>query len=189
MNLLKERILADGKVLNGSILKVDSFLNHQIDVNLLNEIGKEFKSIFGSQKVTKILTVESSGIAVACITAQHFGVPVVFAKKASSKNMDLDIYTSVVHSYTRDTTYTMNVSKRFLNESDRILIIDDFLANGNAVLGLNDIIQQSNALLIGVGIVIEKGFQNGGDLLRNQGINVKSLARIHSMHNGILVFE
>ena len=181
MELLKERILKDGNVKAGNVLKVDSFLNHQIDINLLNEIGIEFKKIFFDSKITKILTIEASGIGIACITAQYFNVPVVFAKKSQSKNIDGDVFLSQVKSYTHGMTYDVIVSKKFISRDDNILIIDDFLANGCALSGLADIVRDSGASLAGAGIVIEKGFQEGGKNLREQGIRVESLAIIESM--------
>ncbi|MCR4435956.1 MAG: xanthine phosphoribosyltransferase [Clostridiales bacterium] len=189
MELLKQRIQRDGKVIGKDILKVDSFLNHQIDVQLLNEMGKEFKRMFKDEKITKILTVEASGIGISCITAQYFGVPVIFAKKTESKNLDGETYESEVYSFTRGKTYKIRVSKRYIGPEDRVLIIDDFLANGKAVLGLKDIIGKANALLVGVGIVIEKGFQEGGKILRSQGIRIHSLAIIKSMDSGKIEFE
>lgn len=181
MELLKERILKDGNVKAGNVLKVDSFLNHQIDITLLNEIGKEFKRIFSDSKITKILTIEASGIGIACITAQYFNVPVVFAKKSQSKNIDGDVFLSQVKSYTHGMTYDVIVSKKFISNDDNILILDDFLANGCALSGLADIVRDSGASLAGAGIVIEKGFQEGGKNLRAQGIRVESLAIIESM--------
>ena len=181
MELLKERILKDGNVKAGNELKVDSFLNHQIDITLLNEIGKEFKRIFSDSKITKILTIEASGIGIACITAQYFNVPVVFAKKSQSKNIDGDVFLSQVKSYTHGMTYDVIVSKKFISNDDNILILDDFLANGCALSGLADIVRDSGASLAGAGIVIEKGFQEGGKNLRAQGIRVESLAIIESM--------
>ena len=181
MELLKERILKDGNVKAGNVLKVDSFLNHQIDITLLNEIGKEFKRLFSDLRITKILTIEASGIGIACITAQYFNVPVVFAKKSQSKNIDGDVFLSQVKSYTHGMTYDVIVSKKFISHDDNILIIDDFLANGCALSGLADIVRDSGASLAGAGIVIEKGFQEGGKNLRAQGIRVESLAIIESM--------
>lgn len=186
MELLKQRILKDGQVIGQDILKVDSFLNHQIDVKLFNEIGKEFKKLFDNGKITKILTIEASGIGIACITAQYFDVPVVFAKKSESKNLDVNTYESEVYSFTKAKSYKIRVSKKYLSSSDRVLIIDDFLANGKAVLGLKDIIEQSGASLAGVGIVIEKGFQDGGRTLREMGLNIKSLAIVQSMDSGVI---
>lgn len=189
MELLKERILKDGKVIGNDILKVDSFLNHQIDIELYNEMGKEFKRLFDGEKISKILTIEASGIGIACITAQYFNVPVVFAKKTEARNMDESTYESEVYSFTKAKSYRIRVSKRFIRPEDRVLVIDDFLANGKAVLGLKDIVDQSGAALIGVGIVIEKGFQEGGRLLRSRGLRVESLAVIKSMENGKVEFQ
>ncbi len=189
MELLKRRIRSEGRVINGNILKVDSFLNHQIDARLFNEMGKEFKRIFGGYPVTKILTIEASGIAVACIAALHFDVPVVFAKKTESLNLDNDTYESEVYSYTKARSYKIRVSKRYLNKEDKVLILDDFLANGCAVEGLKDIIEQAEASLVGAGIVIEKGFQDGGNALRRKGVNLHSLAIIKSMEEGKIEFE
>lgn len=181
MKLLEERILKDGIVAPGGVLKVDSFLNHQIDIELYNEIGKEFKRLFADVKVDRILTIEASGIGIACIAAQYFGVPVVFAKKAKSKNIIGDVYTSSVQSFTYGKTYDITVSVKFLHEGENVLIIDDFLANGKAALGLMDIVEKAGAKVSGVGIVIEKGFQKGGAQLRAMGVNVKSLAIVKSM--------
>ncbi len=181
MQLLKDKILKDGKVWPGNVLKVDSFLNHQIDVAFLCEIGKEFKRRFDGCNITKILTIEASGIGIACIAAQYFDVPVVFAKKAQSKNISGDVYTSRVHSFTKDKYYDIIVSKAFLGNGDSVLIIDDFLANGAALVGLSDIVSQAGAELVGAGIVIEKAFQHGGDKLRESGLRVESLARIKEM--------
>lgn len=189
MELLKQRIIKDGTLKEGNVIKVDSFLNHQIDIELLNEIGKEFKARFEAKKIDKILTIEASGIAIAVIAAQHFNVPVVFAKKTESKNLDKDTYESSVYSYTKDKTYTIRVSKKYLKEGENILIIDDFLANGKAAEGLIDIIKQANCNIAGVGIVIEKGFQNGGDSIRNQGIKLESLAIVQSIENGKIMFR
>lgn len=189
MQLLKEKILKYGRVLPNRILKVDSFLNHQIDVSLLNEMGKEFKNIFGSENVTKILTVEASGIGIACIAAQYFNVPVLFAKKHAAGNLDKETYESEVYSYTRGKNYTIRVSKNYLSSEDRVLIIDDFLAKGKALLGLGDIVAKAGAHLVGAGIVIEKGFQEGGKLVRESGINLHSLAIIKSMDKGYVEFE
>lgn len=188
MHLLKEKILAEGKVVGNDIVKVDSFLNHQIDINFLNVIGREFHQRFKEEAVTKILTVEASGIAVACIAAQYFNVPVVFAKKGQARNLDQQTYTSQVYSFTRSTTYNIMVAKSYLSTEDRVLIIDDFLANGRAVMGLIDITKQAGANLAGVGIVIEKGFQEGGTLLRQAGVNLQSLAKIESMAAGKIIF-
>jgi xanthine phosphoribosyltransferase len=186
--LLKQRIMSEGRIIGQDILKVDSFLNHQIDIRLYNEIGKEFKARFSEEKITKILTIEASGIGIACITAQYFDVPVVFAKKTEARNLDSSTYESEVYSFTRSKAYKVRVSKNYLGEADQILVIDDFLANGNAVNGLMDIIGQAGARLAGVGIVIEKGFQDGGRLLRDKGVRVESLAVIKSMADGRVEF-
>lgn len=187
MKLLEERIQRDGIVRAGSILKVDSFLNHQMDISLFIELGKEFSRLFAGNNVNKILTIEASGIGIACITALQFGCPVVFAKKTETKNIAGDVLISQVHSYTHGKLYDVIVSKDFLGPNDRVLIIDDFLANGAALSGLIKLVKDSNALLVGAGIAIEKAFQPGGDLIRSQGIRVESLARIKSMspENGI----
>ncbi len=189
MELLKERIRRDGRIKDGHIIKVDGFLNHQIDISLLNEIGKEFKRIFDGQNITKVITIEASGIAVACLTAQYFDVPIVFAKKSESKNIDGDVYRTSVTSYTRGRDYTVILEKRYLTSEDRILIIDDILATGKAQKGLLDISEQAGATVVGIGIVIEKGFQGGGDKLRGAGYNVQSLAIIDSMENQTLQFR
>ena len=181
MELLKERIRKDGKVKDGNVLKVDSFLNHQIDVKLLEEIGKEFKRLFGNEEVTKVLTIEASGIGIAVETARAFGVPVVFAKKSKTKNIAGEVYTSKVMSYTHGREYDIIVSKDFLGPEDRVLIVDDFLANGAALEGLIQLIKDAGATLCGCGIVIEKGFQPGGKELRKRGINIQSLAIVDSM--------
>lgn len=189
MQLLKDRILKDGKVRPGHILKVDSFLNHQIDVNLMIEIGKEFKRLFNDKPINKILTIEASGIGIACITAQYFNCPVVFAKKSQSNNLDNDLYTTKIQSYTHNKVYDVILSKQYLNENDHVLVIDDFLANGCALKGLIHIIEQSGASLEGVGIVIEKGFQDGGKNIREMGIHLESLAIIDSMSDTSLTFR
>lgn len=189
MKLLEERIIADGKVIGDDILKVDMFLNHQIDVHLLQEIGKEFKRRFDGCNINKILTIEASGIGIACITAQYFSVPVVFAKKGAHKNVGSNVYSSVVHSFTKGTDSNVTVSKDYINKGDRILIIDDFLANGAAVSGLIDIIKQADAELEGVGIAIEKGFQPGRKVLEEKGARVESLAIIEKMGNGSITFK
>ena len=181
MQLLKERILKDGIVKPGNILKVDSFLNHQMDITLINEIGKEFKRRFADCPITKILTIEASGIGIACITAQYFHVPVVFAKKTLGKNIAADVYSTPIKSFTHGKTYDVIVSQEFLNKDDRILIIDDFLAQGCALNGLIELIKSAGAQIVGAGIVIEKAFQQGGDLIRGDGVRVESLARIESM--------
>lgn len=188
MELLKNRILKDGTISSGNILRVDSFLNHQIDVKLLNEVGKELKRRFANENITKILTIEVSGIAIASIAAQYFDVPVVFAKKHQGINSDSDNYESNVFSYTKKQPYSIKVSKKFLSEKDNILIIDDFLASGSAVSGLLDIIEQSKAKVSGVGIMIEKNFQEGRKLIEEKNIHLESLAIIHSIENGVVEF-
>ena len=188
MELLKQRILKDGTVKPGNILKVDSFLNHQMDIGFLNEIGKEFKRRFEGQPINKILTIEASGIAIACIAAQYFDAPVVFAKKAQSLNLDGEMFTTKVKSYTHNRTYDVILSKKFLGPEDHVLLIDDFLANGEALLGLIDIVKESGAVLDGAGIVIEKGFQPGGKKIRDMGIHLESLAIIESMTEDSLTF-
>ena len=181
MKLLQDRIVADGKIEAGNILKVDSFLKHQIDVSLLEEIGQEFKRQFGDREVNKILTIEASGIAIACIAARYFNVPVVFAKKSRSLNIAGDVYTAKVESFTHKNTNDIIVSKKFLSPEDRILIVDDFLANGKAILGLCQLVEQAGATLVGAGVVIEKGFQDGGKRIREAGIDLRSLAILEEM--------
>ena len=178
MQILKDRIRKDGKIKAGNVLKVDSFLNHQMDIKLFGEIGKEFKRRFADVEVTKILTIEASGIGIACIVAQYFDVPVVFAKKTQTKNIAGEVYTTKVESYTHGRVYDIIVSREFLGAGDKVLLIDDFLANGKALEGL---VRDSGAELVGAGIVIEKGFQVGGDLLRSEGIRLESLAIVESM--------
>ena len=189
MQLLKERILKDGVVKPGNVLKVDSFLNHQMDIDLINEIGKEFRRRFPSDKITKILTIEASGIGIACIVAQYFNVPVVFAKKAQSINIDGDFYSTKIESFTHKRTYDVILSKKFLTEDDHVLILDDFLANGCALLGLIDIVQEAGATIEGAGIVIEKGMQDGGKQIREKGIHLESLAIVESMTDTELTFK
>ncbi|ABR49454.1 xanthine phosphoribosyltransferase [Alkaliphilus metalliredigens QYMF] len=189
MELLKEQIREVARVEKGNVLKVDSFLNHQLDIPLLNEIGKELKKRFQGEKVDKILTAEVSGIAIAAIAAQYFNVPVVFAKKTQSKNLDQDTYEGEVYSYTKGQAYKIRVSKRYLHEKENILIIDDFLANGEALQGLREIVVQANANLVGAGIVIEKGFQGGGKRLRAENMRIESLAIIDEMNESTLVFR
>jgi xanthine phosphoribosyltransferase len=189
MQQLKQRILEDGKILPGNVIKVDGFINHQLDIKLINEMGKEFKRRFADVKVDKILTIEASGIAIAVITAQYFDVPVVFAKKVETKVQDFDSYASKVYSYTKDKTYPVKVSRQFIHEGENILIIDDFLANGQAVLGLLDIITQGKAHCVGVGIAIEKGFQDGGKILQANGLNLQSLAIIDAIDDGTFTFR
>lgn len=189
MEALKQRILTEGKVIGNSILKVDSFLNHQVDVALLNELGQEFKRKFKNEKITKILTVEASGIAISCIAAQYFQVPVVFAKKTDAANQDAEVYESEVYSFTRQKAYKIRVSKKYLQSKDCVLIIDDFLADGKAANGLIHIVEQSGATLAGIGIVIEKGFQNGGKELRERGVKLESLAIVDKMEDGRILFK
>ena len=183
MELLKQRIRKDGTVKGNDVLKVDSFLNHQMDVALFEEIGKEFKRRFEGEEINKILTIEASGIGMACIAAQHFGgVPVVFAKKKKPSTMENMLVTSV-YSFTKQRSYDVCVSKDFLAPGDQVLFIDDFLANGNAAKGIMDLVKQAGAELVGMGFIIEKAFQHGGDELRSQGIHVESLAIIESLDN------
>lgn len=181
MELLKQRIRQDGTVKGTDVLKVDSFLNHQMDVALFEEIGKEFQRRFAGCGVNKILTIEASGIGIACVTAQFFHCPVIFAKKSQTKNIAGEVYTTQVESFTHGRVYDVIVSKKFLGPEDRILIVDDFLANGAALEGLIDLTHQAGATLVGAGIVIEKAFQPGGDRLRAKGVRVESLARVKSM--------
>ena len=191
MDLLKKKILEEGEVYAGNILKVDCFLNHQIDCCVLGEVGKEFHRLFKDEGVNKVLTIEASGIAIGAMVALEFGCPLVFAKKSKSKNIAGDVYTTPVESYTHGTTYDVMVSKKFLGKGDRVLIVDDFLAVGNALNGLIRIVKESGAELAGCGAVIEKGYQHGGDKLREQGIKVESLAIIESMNHetGEVVFR
>lgn len=181
MDLLKQKILNEGEVYEGNVLKVDGFLNHRIDVPFMKEVGKEFHRLFKEDGVNKILTIEASGIAIGALVAQEFECPLVFAKKTKTKNIAGDVYTSKVESFTHGTTYDIIVSKRFLNEGDKVLIVDDFLAIGNALNGLIDLVNASGAELAGCGVVIEKGFQHGGDKLREKGIKVESLAIVENM--------
>ena len=191
MELLKERIRKDGKIKAGNILKVDSFLNHQMEIQLFGEIGKEFKRRFSDAEVNKILTIEASGIGIACIVAQYFDVPVLFAKKSKTKNIAGDVYTTKVESYTHGKVYDIMVAKEFLGKGDKVLLIDDFLANGKALEGLATLVRDSGAELVGAGIVIEKGFQVGGDAVRDMGIRLESLAIVDSMDEttGTIVFR
>ena len=179
--MLKERIRKDGVVKGTDVLKVDSFLNHQMDITLFGEIGKEFQRRFADSGVNKILTIEASGIGIACITAQYFNCPVIFAKKTQTKNIAGEVYTTQVESFTHGRIYDVIVSKRFLGPGDRVLVIDDFLANGAALEGLFDLIHQAGAELVGAGIVVEKAFQPGGARLREKGIRIESLARVKFM--------
>lgn len=181
MKLLEERIRKDGIVKKGNVLKVDSFLNHQMDIELINEMGKEFKRLYKDAPINKILTIEASGIGIACIVAQYFNVPVVFAKKSQSINLDGDVYSSKIQSFTHNRIYDVIVSKKYLSPEDHILIIDDFLANGCALQGLLKIIEESGATVEGVGIAVEKGFQHGGKLIRDMGVRVESLAIVEGM--------
>lgn len=183
MNALEERILKDGVVKEGNVLKVDSFLNHQIDINLYNEMGKEWKKRFAGKPINKILTIEASGIGIACIAAQHFDVPVVFAKKTKSINIDGDMYVALVESFTHKNINQVIVAKKFINEDDHILIIDDFLANGCAIQGLISIINDAGATVEGIGIAIEKGYQVGGRTIRNLGYQLESLAIVEEMNS------
>ena len=182
MQLLKDRIRKDGVIKEGNVLKVDSFLNHQMDIALINEMGREFRRLFPDKSINKILTIEASGIGIACITAQYFNnCPVVFAKKTQSINIDGEVYSTKIKSFTHGRTYDVIVKKAFLSPEDNILIIDDFLANGCALLGLIDIVKSSGAKIAGAGIVIEKGYQQGGELVRSKGVRVESLAIIDEM--------
>lgn len=181
MKLLEDKIINDGKIGEGDVLKVDSFLNHRMDVEFLSELGKEFYRLYKDCNVNKILTIEASGIGIACLTAQFFRVPMVFAKKTKTVNIFSDVYTSKVESFTHKKTYDIIVSKEFLLPGDRVLIIDDFLAQGSALNGLISLVNDAGAELVGCGIVIEKAFQPGGELIRSRGIRVESLARIESM--------
>lgn len=181
LNLLQKKILKDGVIKPGNVLKVDSFLNHQIDVPFISQLGQEFHQLFSNRRIDKILTIEASGIGIACLTAVYFGVPVVFAKKSAGSNMDKSVYTIEVKSFTHGTTNHVVVSKKYLNKGEHILILDDFLANGCAVQGLIDLVNQAGGIVEGIGICIEKGFQGGGDELRKNGFNLKSLAIIDKM--------
>ena len=190
MQLLEERIRKDGIIKEGNVLKVDRFLNHQMDIHLFEEIGKEFYRRFSDAGVNKILTIEASGIGIACIAAQHFNnCPVIFAKKTLSKNLDGEMFVTQVKSYTKGVTYDVMVSEKYLGKGDKVLIIDDFLANGCALMGLIDIVKQSGAELAGAGIVIEKGFQVGGKTIRDMGVKLESLAIVDSMDNGTITFR
>ena len=182
MNFLEERILKDGVVKEGNVLKVDSFLNHQMDVALLDEVGKEFHRRFSDKNITKILTIEASGIAIACAAARYFNVPVIFAKKSKSVNIEGEMYVAAVESFTHKCQNQVLVSKKYLAKGDHVLIVDDFLANGCALQGLISITQSAGATVEGIGIVIEKGFQNGGRVIRNLGYRLESLAIVESMN-------
>lgn len=189
MKLLEEKIANEGVSIGTDILKVDMFLNHQLDVNLLEEMGKEFYRLFKDCGATKIVTIESSGIAIAVFAAKYFNLPALFAKKANHKNVGNEIYSAKCYSFTHGKEYTMNVSKKYLNSSDKVLIIDDFMAGGNACNALIDIINQAGAEVVGIGIAIEKGFQPGGKALREKGYKVRSLAIIDSMNDGEISFR
>ena len=189
MEFMEERIRKDGRVKEGGVLKVDTFLNHQIDVKLVRQIAKALKEHFGDAGVTKVVTIEASGIAIASITAEEFGVPMVFAKKSKSKNLDANVYRSQVYSYTYDRFYDIVVNANALEEEDRVLLVDDFLANGQAMHGLLDICDQAGAEVAGIGICIEKSFQPGGQTLREEGYDVCSMAKVKSLENGQVEFE
>lgn len=188
MKLLEERIRKDGIVVDNEILKVDRFLNHQMDVRLFAEMGKEWARLFGVENVTKILTIEASGIGIACVAAEQFGCPVIFAKKSKTRNINGEVYSTQVKSFTHGSVSTVIVSKQFLRPEDRVLLIDDFLANGAALEGLIDLVRKSGATLVGAGIAVEKAFQPGGERIRAKGIRVESLARIKSMRDGVFEF-
>lgn len=181
MNFLEERILKDGIVKEGNVLKVDSFLNHQMDITLFNQMGEEFKKRFEGKQIDKILTIEASGIGIACVVAQHFNVPVVFAKKSKSINLEGEMYVAEVGSFTHKCKNQVIVSKKFISEGEHVLLIDDFLANGCALQGLVQIVQEAGAIVEGIGIAIEKGFQSGGTIIRNLGYQLESLAIVESM--------
>ena len=191
MNFLEERIVRDGIVKQGNVLKVDSFLNHQMDIRLMEQIGQEFKRRFGHKPISKVLTIEASGIGIACFVAKEFGVPMVFAKKSKSINIDNEVYVAEVESFTHKNKNNVIVSKKFLGEEDHVLLIDDFLANGCALQGLVGIAQSAGATVEGIGIVIEKGFQIGGQIIRNLGIPLESLAIIDAMdaETGTITFR
>ena len=189
MKLLEEKIAKEGLAIGTDILKVDMFLHHQMDVELLDEMGKEFKRLFENSGATKVVTIESSGIAIAVFVAKHLGLPALFAKKAKHKNVGDDVYSVASYSFTHGKEYTMIVSKKYLNKGDKVLIIDDFLAGGNACNALLDIIDQAEAEVVGIGIAIEKGFQPGGQALRDKGYNLRSLAIIDSMNDGKISFR
>lgn len=189
MRLLEEKIANEGVSIGTDILKVDMFLNHQLDVNLLDEMGKEFYRLFKDCGATKVVTIESSGIGIAVFTAKHFNLPALFAKKAQHKNVGNEVYSAKCYSFTHGKEYTMNVSKKYLDSSDKVLIIDDFMAGGNACNALIDIINQAGAEVVGIGIAIEKGFQPGGKALRDKGYKVRSLAIVESMSDGNITFR
>ena len=181
MNVLEQRIITDGIVREGNVLKIDSFLNHQMDVALFEWMGQEFQRRFAGKQITKILTIEASGIGIACIVARYFKVPVVFAKKSKTSNLDADVYVTEVHSFTHNCTNQVIVSKKFLNKEDHLIIIDDFLANGCALEGLIVIAKEAGAVVEGIGIAVEKGFQPGGDKIRSMGYQLESLAIVEEM--------
>lgn len=191
MQRLEERIRRDGIVREGNVLKVDSFINHQMDIALFEEMAKEWKRLFAGKPINKILTIEASGIGIAAIAAREFGVPVVFAKKAKSINLDNNNYVTKIQSFTHGKVYEVIVSRKFLSPEDRVLIIDDFLANGCALLGLLELVERAGASVEGIGVAIEKGFQRGGDMIREKGIQLESLAIIESMNvqDGSIVFR
>ena len=189
MKLLEDRIIKDGQVFPGNILKVDSFLNHQIDVGLLCEMGKEIKRLYENEGVNKILTIEASGIAIACIAANYFECPVLFAKKTKTKNIANSVYKTKVRSFTHGTEYDVIVSKDFIGENDKVLIVDDFLAEGNALLGLIDLCNQAGAQIAGCAIAVEKGFQPGREKVENLGVRVESLAIVERMEDGKVIFR
>lgn len=188
MKLLEERIRRDGVVEDGQVLKVDRFLNHQMDVCLFEEMGKEWARLFGAENVTKILTIEASGIGIACVAAEQFNCPVIFAKKSRTRNIAGEVYSTKVKSFTHGNVSTVIVSKQFLRPEDKVLLIDDFLANGAALEGLIDLVEQSGATLVGAGIAVEKAFQPGGERIRARGIRVESLARVKRMEPGEIEF-
>ena len=191
MNFLEEKIVKEGVVKKGNILKVDSFLNHQMDVKLFRQMGEEFKKRFANKEINKIITIEASGIGIACIVAQHFNVPVVFAKKSKSINIEGEMYVAEVESFTHKCKNQVIVSKKFISPTDKVLIIDDFLANGCALQGLISIVQEAGATVEGIGIAVEKGFQNGGKIIRNLGFDLQSLAIVKSMdaESGTIEFD
>lgn len=188
MKLLEDRIRKDGVVVDDEILKVDRFLNHQMDVSLFMEMGKEWARLFGKENVTKILTIEASGIGIACVAAEQFGCPVIFAKKSKTCNINGEVYSTQVRSFTHGNVSTVIVSRQFLRPEDRVLLIDDFLANGAALEGLIELVHQSGATLVGAGIAVEKAFQSGGERIRSKGVRIESLARIRSMKGGEIEF-
>lgn len=188
MELLEKRILKDGKALPGNVLKVDSFLNHQIDIDLLDALGAEWKRLYANEKITKIVTIEASGIGIACIAARHFGVTVIFAKKSKSSNIGNNFYSTPVVSYTHGNTYDVIVSKEYISPDDKILLIDDFLANGSALRALITLVEAAGATVVGAGIAIEKAYQQGGDRIRDLGYRIEALARIKSIKDGKIEF-